>query len=278
MGKISGSLGLITESPYTERILLYSASAGLGSVFGGAEGALGGALLALGLTKGVGSGYFLRPVEKLYDNTKAIRNMSKYLLDQGGVKFPEKSVIPQTVGAIRMSLLGDSSENHDMNDLAYGLGASLNQPAEFNKGSGMSVLDDMHDRTNTNNTIRKFETINTAGRLERTVLENIPLARPGEKVDKEKKEKFLKDVSVLFSPDALRENIKKNTLTAKQVENFKKVYPRIYTKLKRDILEDNRKSPLIKRMDYSSVLMLSKLVEEDLTGLKGFYKLSLIHI
>ena len=272
MGRMQGSLGLITESPYAERILLYSASVGAGSVFGGFGGAIGGALAALGITKGVGSGYFLKPIEKFFDNTRKAKDISNILLKKTKTKFPEKSFIPQTVGDIRMSLLGDSEQNDDMNDLAFILGASLGEPSEFNKGSGMNVLDEMHDKTKTNNVMRKFETMNTAARLEQTVLENIPLTKPGDVEDKIKKEKFIEDVSVLFSPDALLKNVENNTLTGKQVNNFKKVYPRIYSKLKKDIIQDNSKSPLMNRMDYNTVLMLSRLTETDLTGLQGFYK------
>ena len=270
LDKASGpqSMGLLFENPFMERILIYGGAGYVGHLYGSPlVGATFGVGLAGAITTGLGKGFYYKPVESIVKNFNKMNNFIDSIFKKSKVRA--KALESVTVNSIRANLLGSTGDEDDLNGLAMELSQSVSEPHKSNSGSSREVVEGLFGSLNVNSTERKLSAAETYSRLESVVLNNIKFHKKGSKQAKQAKEDFLKNVAPLFSPEILFENIRNGSLTQKQVDNFRAVYPRMYNSIKSDIMLENSKKPLKDRLSYRQLVTLSRFTGENLTGLES---------
>lgn len=251
-----------------ERAAVYGASGALGLGYGGSPGAIGALMAASGVQKLGQKGLFLKPMEAMGNSVNSILNFGKTLTFGKPKELPALTI--SKIISSRIGNNGDDEPDDDLNSLAMGVASSLSEPHVATPGTDREFLDGLFSDLNVNTPERKLSLAQTFANLERTLLSNVSIMKKGDPAIEQKKKEFINNIEVLFSPDLLQKHIDQGTLTSKHVDNFRNTYPRLYGSMRHEIIMQNEREPLVKKVGYEKTLVLSKFVGEDLTGLGNY--------
>ena len=257
----------VSQLPYKldpQNIVTYGVIGTAGFGASGVPGIAAAAVIATAASKALSKGTMVKYADRLKTNIDSINNIGSYLL-KGDKKVSGLKVTATTISRI---LLGRETE--DQNALAVGLSSSLNSPANAAPDTARAVNDSIYSSLGINTPERKLAAAEAYNRLEAVVLKNIQFIDKNDPMKEEKKQEFLDNVGILFSPAELLDKVRTNSLTPQMVSNYREAYPRLYAEMVNNILQENSRRPIMEQYGFERAQMLSMLIGQDLTGLSNY--------
>ena len=275
-------------------------SMGSGALLAGATGALGigtGTLLALfggstlafyagaqAMKRGAGlrgmatfARGFRRSVDNSIDRVYKMRRPAYWVdnLTQGKITTGEFSV-PKTA-AVSIQDLSEFLFGEEVDDtLDFQVMLKTAMESELDNSSVFSAMDELLLETNTQTPENTGVLEAIKANLLQTIADTIGVLDKKLPDYQRQLDKRMRNLDIVFNPFSLFEHIKSKTLTQKMIENFRRVYPKLWAKIRNNMIEESEKEDIdwIKKFNLDTRYQLNALFDYDFTGTRGGFNVA----